>query len=89
MACRSERRSAWRMLAEPNPLLWAGLISELLLVAALLLLPQLGGHFGLGPFPVAFLPWMALVPPLIVLCDDLRKQSPLRGARPARHPGGG
>ena len=84
MACRSEGRSAWRMLAEPNPLLWLGLASELLLVAALLLVPQLGSHFGLGPFPAAFLPWMALVPPLIVLCDDLRKQSQRSAARRAR-----
>jgi Ca2+-transporting ATPase len=87
MACRSEARSAWRMLAEPNPLLWAGLLSELLLVAALLLVPELGLHFGLGPFPVAFLPWMALVPPLIVLCDDLRKESLRRAGRRAHSPG--
>ncbi|MEB3272041.1 MAG: cation-transporting P-type ATPase, partial [Synechococcus sp.] len=87
MACRSEARSAWRMLAEPNPLLWAGLLSELLLVAALLLVPELGMHFGLGPFPVAFLPWMALVPPLIVLCDDLRKDCLRRAGRPAQRPG--
>jgi len=87
MACRSEARSAWRMLAEPNPLLWAGLLSELLLVAALLLVPELGTHFGLGPFPVAFLPWMALVPPLIVLCDDLRKDCLRRAGRPAQRPG--
>jgi hypothetical protein len=36
---------------------------------------------------VAFLPWMALVPPLIVLCDDLRKESLRRVGRRAHSPG--
>jgi magnesium-transporting ATPase (P-type) len=73
MACRSESRSAWRMLAKPNPLLWWGVLCELLLLAALLRLPALGAIFSLGPFPLPWLPLLALVPVLIVLVDDLRK----------------
>ena len=73
MACRSEWRPSWRMVREPNPLLWWGVISELLLLAALLLLPSLGAIFALGPFPLRWLPLLALAAPLIVLADDLHK----------------
>jgi Ca2+-transporting ATPase len=73
LACRSERRSVWRMIGEPNPLLWLGILSELTLLSALLLLPGLGQSFNMAPFPLAYLPWMALAPLLIMLADDLRK----------------
>jgi Ca2+-transporting ATPase len=73
LACRSERRSVWRMIGEPNPLLWLGILSELTLLSALLLLPGLGRSFNMAPFPLAYLPWMALAPLLIMLADDLRK----------------
>ena len=78
MACRSEWRPSWRMLREPNPLLWWGVISELLLLAALLLVPALGVVFALGPYPLRWLPLLALSAPLIVLVDDLRKRWPRR-----------
>ena len=78
MACRSEWRPSWRMLREPNPLLWWGVLSELLLLAALLRLPSLGAVFALGPFPLRWLPLLALAAPLIVLVDDLRKGWPQR-----------
>ncbi len=73
MACRSEWRPSWRLPGGANPLLWLGLLSELLLLAALLRLPALGAIFSLVPFPVAWLGPMALAPLLIVLVDDLRK----------------
>lgn len=83
MACRSEWRLSWRMLREPNPLLWGGVISELALLAALLLLPALAAIFTLGPFPAAWLGPMALAPLLIVLADDARKAWARRaGPRP-------
>lgn len=88
LACRSERRSVWRMIGEPNPLLWLGILSELTLLSALLLLPGLGRSFNMAPFPLAYLPWMALAPLLIMLADDLRKwwlgRRPLR-PRPLHH----
>jgi len=88
LACRSERRSVWRMIGEPNRLLWLGILSELTLLSALLLLPGLGRSFNMAPFPLAYLPWMALAPLLIMLADDLRKwwlgRRPLR-PRPLHH----
>jgi len=73
LACRSDWRPSWRLPRDANPLLWLGVLSELLLLGALLLLPALGAIFDLGPFPVAWLGPMVLAPLLIVLADDGRK----------------
>ena len=73
MACRSEWRSAFRLPREPNPLLWFGVASELVLLSALILVPALGRLFNMVPFPASFLGWMLLAPLTIVLADDLRK----------------
>jgi Ca2+-transporting ATPase len=73
LACRSEWRSGWRMLFQPNPLIWFGITSELALLAALVLAPALGSIFSLAPFPVAILPWLLLPPLLILVADDGRK----------------
>ena len=37
----------------------------------------------MAPFPLAYLPWMALAPLLIMLADDLRKW--WLGRRPLHH----
>jgi calcium-translocating P-type ATPase len=74
LACRSEWRSAWRSLREPNPLLWFGISSELLLLSALVLVPALGSVFAMAPFPAPLLGWLLLAPLLILLADDLRKR---------------
>ena len=73
MACRSDWRPSWRPPRDANPPLWLGVLSELVLLAALLLIPALGAIFDLGPFPAAWLGPMALAPLLIVLADDGRK----------------
>ncbi|MFM7086364.1 MAG: cation-translocating P-type ATPase [Cyanobium sp.] len=87
MACRSEWRPSWRLLREPNALLWLGVLSELLLLAALLLIPALGRIFSLGPFPAAWLGPMALAPLLIVLADDARKAWQRRSGATSNAPG--
>jgi magnesium-transporting ATPase (P-type) len=73
MACRSEHRSAWSMLRQPNPLIWLGVGAELALTAAIVLLPPLAAVFSMAPFPLAWLPWMALAPLVVMLADDGRK----------------
>ncbi len=82
MVCRSEWRSAFRLLREPNPLLWLGVASEMVLLSALILVPALGSIFNMVPFPAPFLGWMLLAPLTIVLADDLRKLALRRGLRP-------
>jgi Ca2+-transporting ATPase len=74
LACRSEWRSVWRTLREPNAMLWFGIASELLLLSALVLVPAIGSLFSMVPFPAELLSWLLLAPLLIVLADDLRKQ---------------
>jgi magnesium-transporting ATPase (P-type) len=74
LACRSEWRCAWRSLLEPNPMLWFGIVSELLLLGALVLIPALGSVVAMAPFPAPWLGWMLLAPLLIVLADDQRKR---------------
>ena len=74
LACRSEWRSGWRLLGQANPLLWCGVTSELVLLAALVLTPMLGRLLGMAPFPVRNLTWIALAPLLILLADDGRKR---------------
>ncbi len=74
LTCRSESRSVWRTLREPNPLLWFGIASELLLLSALVLVPALGSVFSMAPFPLPLLGWIALAPLLILLADDQRKR---------------
>ena len=74
LTCRSEWRSVWRTLRDPNPLLWFGIASELLLLSALVLVPALGELFTMAPFPVQALGWMALAPLLIIVADDARKR---------------
>ena len=74
MACRSEWRSGFRLLREPNPLLWFGVTSELLLLSGMVLVPALGSLFSMAAFPARFLGWMLLAPLLILLADDLRKR---------------
>ena len=73
LACRSEWRSVWRTLREPNAMLWFGIASELLLLSALVLVPAIGSLFSMVPFPPDLLGWLLLAPLLIVLADDLRK----------------
>jgi calcium-translocating P-type ATPase len=74
MACRSEWRPALRLLREPNPLLWFGVASELLLLGGLVLVPALGSLFNMQAFPPSLLGWMPLAPLLLVFADDQRKR---------------
>ena len=74
LACRSERRPGWSALRPSNPLLWAGVASELLVLCALVLSPQLGPLFAMAPFPLRYLPWMAMAPVLMLLADAGHKR---------------
>lgn len=73
LACRSEWRSGFLLLREPNLLLAFGVSGELLLLAGFLLVPVLGSLFSIVAFPSAWLRWMVLAPWVILLADDLRK----------------
>jgi hypothetical protein len=61
------------MLRVPNPFLWLGLISEGLVLAALLGIPLLARVFSLVPLPAPWFGVMGVAPLLILLADDARK----------------
>ena len=61
------------MLRVPNRLYWIGLLSEPALAGLLVLIPAVASWFGMAPFPVAWLGWMALAPVLVLLVDTAHK----------------
>ena len=61
------------MLKVANPLLWLGLLSEGLVLAALLWIPPLARVFALVPTASQWFGVLWLAPLLILLADDLRK----------------
>ena len=73
IACRSAERPFWQMLRVPNRLYWIGLLSEPALAGLLVLIPAVASWFGMAPFPVAWLGWMALAPVLVLLVDTAHK----------------
>jgi magnesium-transporting ATPase (P-type) len=70
---RSETVSPWRIGGRSNPLIWGGIATELLLLAAIVYLPALQKVFGTAPFPLAG--WLFLLAwiPALPLVDAARK----------------
>ena len=79
LACRSEGRSGIAMLKVANPLLWLGLLSEGLVLAALLWIPPVARVFALVPTASQWFGVLWLAPLLILLADDLRKAVQRKG----------
>ena len=79
LACRSDRLPFWKRLNTPNRLFWLGLISEPLVAGCLVLLPALAAAFGMAPFPLAWLPAMALSTLLVLAADTVHKRWGLPG----------
>ena len=75
LACRSSTAPFWQRLPVPNGLLLAGLASEPLMAAALVLIPALAGLFGMQPLPADALGWLALAPLAVLLADTLHKRA--------------
>jgi len=72
-ACRTDRESVFRVGLFANPLIWAGIVAEIAVLAGLILVPPLREVFGLAP--LAFAEWgiLLLFPPAMVLVDEARK----------------
>ncbi len=79
LACRSDRLPFWKRLNTPNRLFWLGLISEPLVAGCLVLIPALAAAFGMAPFPLAWLPAMALSTLLVLAADTAHKRWGLPG----------
>jgi Ca2+-transporting ATPase len=74
LACRSSIRPFWQLLSRANPLFWAGLLSEPLVAALLVLVAPVAAVFGMKPIPRGWLGWVGLAPLAVLLADSLHKQ---------------
>ncbi|WP_242343779.1 cation-translocating P-type ATPase [Anaeromyxobacter terrae] len=74
LACRSEREPALRA-HRPGPLLLAGILAELLLLAAIVYAPPLQAVFGTAPLPAGAWPWLAGCAPAMLAVDALAKRA--------------
>jgi Ca2+-transporting ATPase len=72
-AQRSEFRSILKIPFFNNPLIWIGILSELLLALSIVYLPFMQKFIGTGPFkPIYWLFLFAWVPALPIV-DEIRK----------------
>jgi magnesium-transporting ATPase (P-type) len=72
-ACRTERESIFRVGLLSNPLVLLGILAEVGILIALMLVPPLARVFGLAPLP--FSNWCILLffPPAILFLEEARK----------------
>jgi Ca2+-transporting ATPase len=87
-ACRSDRRLSCSLGWFDNPLLWLGITTEVLVLAALLYVPPLAALFQMEPFPAPLQLWVLLCGPLLLLADEARKAWAGRTAGWFRRDGG-
>ncbi|MCP9841503.1 cation-transporting P-type ATPase [Synechococcus sp. J7-Johnson] len=73
LACRSDRRPFWELLAIPNPLLWLGWLSEPVVAGILVLVAPMAAVFEMARFPVSYLGPIALAPVAVLQADTLHK----------------
>ncbi len=73
LACRTDRESVFRAGLFSNPLVFAGIGAEIVLLLVLILVPPFPQVFGLAP--LAFPEWgvLALLPPAMLLLEEGRK----------------
>ncbi len=70
---RSERVSVLRMRWFNNKLIWIGIATELLVVAAIIYLPPLNALFGTAPFATANWLFLFALTPSLLIADEARK----------------
>lgn len=76
VACRSSVRPFWQLLNVDNRLLLAGLLSEPLIAALLVLIAPLAAVFDMQPLPIPWLGWIGLAPLTVLLADTVHKMLP-------------
>jgi Ca2+-transporting ATPase len=72
-AQRSGRVSLFRMGLGGNPLLWWGILSELVVIAVIIYVPFFQDLIGTAPFPPEGWLWLLIGIPLLPLVDEVRK----------------
>jgi Ca2+-transporting ATPase len=72
-AQRTETRSFIKAGMFANPLIWAGIASELVIVSAIIYVPQLQWIFETAAFPLSNWIFLFAWTPSILLADEIRK----------------
>ncbi|MCM1981934.1 cation-translocating P-type ATPase [Lyngbya confervoides] len=72
-ACRSERRSIFRMGFFSNPLIWIGIVSEWTIILAIIYLAPLENIFGTAPLRLDQWGMLIMWPFLLLGLEELRK----------------
>jgi magnesium-transporting ATPase (P-type) len=70
MAIRTDREQLYGSLQ--SLLLW-GIVSQILILLALIYVPFLQGIFGTAPLTITDLMFLTIFPPLLLLAEELRK----------------
>lgn len=78
---RSASRPLKRIGYPTNHLIWIGILTELLLLAALIYLPIMQNIFGTAPLPCQNWLFLAALVPLLPVVDNVRKRIEGRAAR--------
>ncbi|MBU6228358.1 MAG: cation-transporting P-type ATPase [Cyanobacteria bacterium REEB459] len=73
LACRSETTSIWRLGLFSNPLIWAGIAVEWVLITAIISLPALRDIFSTAPLSLEQVLFLLLCPPTLLGLEELRK----------------
>ncbi|OPY43410.1 MAG: hypothetical protein A4E46_01821 [Methanosaeta sp. PtaU1.Bin016] len=72
-AQRTEARSFLKAGMFTNPLIWVGIAAELIIVYAVIYVPQLQWAFGTASFPLSNWIFLFAWMPSLLLVDELRK----------------
>ena len=81
LACRSNRQSAIPYLLRFNPWIAAGLLVEVLFIAAIVYIPIFHGFFSTAPLPLWVWGAILLAPGVIFSIEELRKWLVRRGVQ--------
>jgi magnesium-transporting ATPase (P-type) len=72
-ACRTDRESVFRVGLGGNPLVLLGIVAEVGVLLALILVPPLARVFGLAPLAVGEWGVLLLFPPVLLGAEEMRK----------------
>ena len=73
MICRTRRQSIFTIGVFSNPLVWLGIVTELLLLTLIAYVPALNVFFGTAPLAIWQLALSVPFAILIVLGDEMRR----------------
>ncbi len=88
-AQRAERTPLLKMPLFNNKMIWIGILSELIVIAAVVYLPFFNRFIGTASFSLKYWPFLFAWTPLLVIGDEIRKRIAIKFRSPNdKHEGG-